>query len=325
MEHPLSLKRYLPALAVVLIGLALCSPPPNALATATVTQSLYITSTGPSPVLDFSGQLQCEVQINQPFGTFQATPQYSTDGVNWDTAVGIASGTVGTTGVFIGTVPPGPGYLHFRLFFNKFAAVYMSGQLACGDSLPPTSGGTNTNCVTTTVTACSQVIQASAYGVAVANTDNGPDLSAAITAACGLGGGIIQLPWGRLEIQTPVVLACSGIVIQGNGRGYGGGSGHFPTAIPPATTLYCGTSLSGSPILSLFPVSVEQTANAVEDLGFDGNSDTCAVGLYATAQQQPRFEHLSFKGFSGIAFHVQGQSVGGLGLTRARSSTRTST
>lgn len=170
--------------------------------------------------------------------------------------------------------------------------------------------------------ACAVLFQASAYGVTADGgvTENGALINTALAAICAQGGGTLMLPYNngsnRIGIGVPIVYPCSTVHIMGYGRGYGGGSGHYNTAIAPSSTLYCLNSLGGSPMLSFYPATVEQTSNGVTDLGFDGNNDTCAYGLYAIAQQQPYFERLSFTGFSGIAMHLQGGSIGGLGLNQ---------
>jgi len=70
------------ALVALIIG-AVVAP---GSAASTVTQNFLLTSPGATPVLAFSGQLQCEVQINGPNSSIAATPQYSADGVTWHAA-----------------------------------------------------------------------------------------------------------------------------------------------------------------------------------------------------------------------------------------------
>jgi len=105
----------------------------------TVAQSFFLTAPGVTPALSFNGQLQCEAQINAP-GTFSATPQYSSDGVTWAPASNIGGGSLTVPGTYIGTNPTTP-YTSFRLNISSFSGSQISGQLACGDSLPPASSG----------------------------------------------------------------------------------------------------------------------------------------------------------------------------------------
>lgn len=108
-------------------------------AASTVAQNFFLTAPGISPVLSFSGQLQCEVEVNAP-GTFSATPQYSSDGVTWAGATNIGGGSITVPGTYIGTNPQAP-YTSFRLNISQFSGNQISGQLICGDSLPPPNNG----------------------------------------------------------------------------------------------------------------------------------------------------------------------------------------
>ena len=129
-------KAFAPIGLIVLLifGLSL-----NAFAATTVASNFNVSTPGALPSLAFTGTLQCMVQINAPTGNFQATPQFSTDNSTWVTATVVGGGTIGQPGVYIGTVPVGPGYAFFRVFFNRIS-VPISGQLVCGDSLPPSQG-----------------------------------------------------------------------------------------------------------------------------------------------------------------------------------------
>jgi len=125
------------ALVALIIG-AVVAP---GSAASTVTQNFLLTSPGATPVLAFSGQLQCEVQINGPNSSIAATPQYSADGVTWHAATGIGGGSIAQPGVYIGTNPSGAGYTSLRLSVSSFGGSQLSGQLICGDSLPASGAG----------------------------------------------------------------------------------------------------------------------------------------------------------------------------------------
>lgn len=136
------MKRFTPfaillAIAALVVGTVL----PGS-AASNVAQGFLATSPGPTAALAFSGQLQCEVQVNAP-GTLASTPQYSADGVTWVPATVIGNGSITIPGTYIGTNPAAAGYGFLRLNISSFTGAQVSGQLACGDSLPPAnSGGT---------------------------------------------------------------------------------------------------------------------------------------------------------------------------------------
>ena len=198
--------------------------------------------------------------------------------------------------------------------------MYNGNYVSTSNPLPVTDSGAVTGCLGITPLACATVLQASAYGVKGDNaTDNTTALGNAITAACnvagsGLGGVTLQLPTGRV-LTGPQRVPCSGVVIAGYGKGYGGGSGQYPTAIAPATTLVCNTSSALLPLLLIAPtIATAQANNQVQNLGFDGNGDECGYGLAASGELMPTFTNLSFVGFGTVAMELAGATIGGSGL-----------
>ena len=162
--------------------------------------------------------------------------------------------------------------------------------------------------------ACATVVQASAYGVSTANSDNLTSEQNAVNGACalntGVGAAVVQLPAGVLVTSAGLTQTCGNVVINGQGMGYQGGSGQYPTVIAPGTTLKC-KSASSTPLLSLIPTTWAQGGNQVTNIAFDGNSNACQYGLVATGQVQPSFINLSFTGFGTVMFDVAGAALGG--------------
>jgi len=186
-------------------------------AASNVAQGFFLTSPGVTPALAFSGQLQCEVQVNAP-GTLASTPQYSTDGVTWVPATVIGNGSIVIPGTYIGTNPAAAGYTFLRLNVSSFTGPQLSGQLACGDSLPPAnSGGTGAvssvnggTCIQATPSSGAVVVSYSCptpNPATVTETTCTTSTSTSCTSAVSVAAGVTQCAVAINATDTTVSLA----------------------------------------------------------------------------------------------------------------------